>query len=199
MKKFIYSLYSLVFILAICCVGLTSCGGDDDDLGISDTGEQGQGSGNSHLGTGEYEFVEVFFKKNGNITDVKAYMKKNYSNYDISAEGGQGNAIVLGYIGNRNTTAVLYTFWGDKLVRSSVTYGEYTEENFKKLQSDVSRKYNVVLEKKTDQDFSGVRFIQYSGKGTIDEGDGVLKDVVIELYGNIGPDVSSMTYNVGLD
>lgn len=144
MKKFIYSLYSLVFVLAICCVGLTSCGGDDDDLGIPDTGEQGQGAGNSHLGTGQYEFIELLFKKDLSSDEVKSYMGKNYSNYDLiynstpESQGGYtSTATILSYNGNRSTTTVQYIFNYGKLLRCGVVYGFYNEKDFAKLQSDV--------------------------------------------------------------
>lgn len=63
----------------------------------------------------------------------------------------------------------------------------------------LSHKYNVVLEKKGDQNFSGARLVQYSGIGTVDEGNGVITEVLVDLSCHIYPNdqVSNMDYQIG--
>lgn len=198
MKKFVYFLYSLVFVLAICCVGLTSCGGDDDDLGLPGSEEQGQGTGGSVSGKGKLDVVKVFSRVGAKPDEVRQYMSTNYSNYKLYDDNtsewySQGNIYTLiSY--SRNSTYIEYAFYKGVLLEGAVTYTWYDDDDFKELLSKLSDMYDLSIEKTGESITSGSRSVSYGG--VRDKEDGIFAVYVSCFIASNQSQQSYMYYQV---
>lgn len=196
MKKYIIPFFSF-FLFLTCCVGLTSCGGNEE---FDEPGTEDQ-TGNSGSDNETLDVVAVYSHVGASADDVRAYMAKNYSKYELEFDTTpewitDGNiSPVISYTNSKKNMFVQYMFYEDKLLIGSVTYNWYNEENFKELLNRLSDIYSISIEKTGETTSSAGPYITYGGGRQTEDGVGMIA-VSVSCVISSTPSESHMYYQV---
>lgn len=141
MKKYISNIV-IMAIMAVMCVTLNSCGGDDDDTpGENDV---------------TIQYVEPCFNWGASVDAVKEWMKSKPFNL-------MNGEYILYYEASDNKSVITYMFDGNikGLYFSLVSYGTTSDRDMASLISQTEKRYNTTLTKLQDV------YVAYAGYAAI--------------------------------
>lgn len=147
MKQIVKNLVSVLMMMAmaiVCTTSFTSCGGDDDEIGI--VREQGGGVETVDI---DFDYVIPCTNWRASVDEVRQWMKG--SKFEEAPDLSNG-VNVIGFRTPDDKYSVLYYFNGNNmgLSMSSVIYRWYNMKDFEAWKNYTEKMYKVTLEKKEE-------------------------------------------------
>ena len=151
MKQIVKNLVSVLMMMAmaiVCTTSFTSCGGDDDEIGI--VREQGGGAETVDI---DYDYIIPCTNWGTSMDEVRQWMKGG--KFEEAADLTNG-VNLLGYRTPDKKYGILYYFNGvDKehhLTMAQVYYNWYSVKDFMAWKDYTEKMYKVTMKKETETD-----------------------------------------------
>lgn len=140
MKKYISKILMLMALTIVCVTSFTSCGGDDDEIGITPV----NGGGTETVDIG-YDYIVPCTNWRASMDEVRKWMKGG----KFEEAPDMTNEIVLGYRTPDKKYSILYYFNGNVrgLSMATVYYNWYSVKDFEAWKDYTEKMYKVTLEK----------------------------------------------------
>ena len=147
MKQMVKNLFSVMMMMAlaiVCVTSFTSCGGDDDEIGITPV----DGGGTETVDI-DYDYIIPCTNWRASVDEVRLWMKG--SKFEEAPDLSNG-VNVIGFRTPDDKYSVVYYFNGNNmgLSMSSVIYRWYDMKDFEAWKDYTEKMYKVTLEKKEE-------------------------------------------------
>ena len=147
MKRMVKNVFSVMMMMAlaiVCVTSFTSCGGDDDEIGITPV----DGGGTETVDI-DYDYIIPCTNWRASVDEVRLWMKG--SKFEEAPDLSNG-VNVIGFRTPDDKYSVVYYFNGNNmgLSMSSVTYRWYNMKDFEAWKDYTEKMYKVTLEKKEE-------------------------------------------------